>query len=859
MPHPCRLAALLALASAQAFGAAEGEPMQMAEVEFNPQFLVNRGAPVDLARYNRGNVAAPGTYRADLSVNGMQLGSVQVTLKPVGARHGNALPCFDRELLERAGVDLNAVDARAGGAIPAAAPGRETPQACAPVDAWVPGATAAFDTGEQRLDVTVPQAAMKRQPRGYIDPRYWTDGVPAGLLQYNANYFRSDQQGHAVSQGYLGLSGGLNAGPWRLRHSGNLTTGSAADSRYRSVQTNVQRAIRSMGSQLVMGDAYTDGALFDSFGFRGVQLSTDDRMLPQSQRGYAPRVTGIARSNAVVRVRQNGSVIYETNVAPGAFVIDDLYPMGYGGELIVEVTEADGSVHQASVPYAAAVNALRPGVTRYGLVAGAYRDPLMRGGRPYVMQATLQHGFTNMLTGYGGVIASRDYAAGMAGVALNLEWGAVGLDATQSRAELGAQGKRSGHSVRLSYSKLIAPTDTNITVAAYRYSSRGYLDLRDAMSLRHGDRDARRDSVDSLSGGNPTGGFLRGRLQLTVNQQLPSGWGSFYLSGSSQDYWNRPGRDTQFQAGYSTSIGRVSAGLSLARQYDASSQRWDNVAMLNIGIPIGSGARQLYASTNVQNNFRGRTDVQQSVTGATGEDGALTYGVNASRSLGGAAASSVAGGSAAYASPYATMAANASGGRGFSQYGATVSGGVVAYGGGVVFTPALGDTAVVVEARHAAGARVASGSGLRIDPWGRAVVSNLTPFASNEIEVDPKGLPLSVALKSTIQHVAPTAGAVVPVTFETEGGGQAVLVRARLPGGDPVPFGARVVDTAGDDVGTVAQAGRLLLRNAAAGASTYRVVWAQGEGGQCRLAVTLPATPPAPAARMWTAVDSRCE
>ncbi|KAJ8136493.1 hypothetical protein OY671_010294, partial [Metschnikowia pulcherrima] len=180
----------------------------------------------------------------------------------------------------------------------------------------------------------------------------------------------------------------------------------------------------------------------------------------------------------------------------------------------------------------------------------------------------------------------------------------------------------------------------------------------------------------------------------------------------------------------------------------------------------------------------------------------------------------VAGGSAAYAAPYATMAANASGGRGFSQEGATGSGGVVAYGGGVVFTPASGDTAVVVEARHAAGARVASGSGLRIGPWGRAVVSNSTPFVSNEIEVDPKGSPLSVASKSTIQHVAPTAGAVVPVTFETEGGGQAVSVRARLSGGDPVPFGARVVDSAGNDVGTVAQAGRSSSRNAAAGAST---------------------------------------
>ena len=82
-----------------------------------------------------------------------------------------------------------------------------------------------------------------------------------------------------------------------------------------------QRGITSLKGQLTIGDSFTDGAVYDSFGLRGVQLASDDRMLPESQRGYAPVVRGIANSNAKVQIRQNGNIIYETNVAPGAFAI----------------------------------------------------------------------------------------------------------------------------------------------------------------------------------------------------------------------------------------------------------------------------------------------------------------------------------------------------------------------------------------------------------------------------------------------------------------------------------------------------------------------------------------------------------
>lgn len=51
----------------------------------------------------------------------------------------------------------------------------------------------------------------------------------------------------------------------------------------------------------------------------------------------------MARTNAKVIVRQNSAIIYETTVSPGEFVINDLYPTGFGGDLTVTVREADGN------------------------------------------------------------------------------------------------------------------------------------------------------------------------------------------------------------------------------------------------------------------------------------------------------------------------------------------------------------------------------------------------------------------------------------------------------------------------------------------------------------------------------------
>lgn len=94
-----------------------------------------------------------------------------------------------------------------------------------------------------------------------------------------------------------------------------------------------------MKSQLLLGESATSGSIFSSYTFTGVQLASDDNMLPNSQRGFAPTVRGIANSSAIVTIRQNGYVIYQSNVPAGAFEINDLYPSSNSGDLEVTIEE----------------------------------------------------------------------------------------------------------------------------------------------------------------------------------------------------------------------------------------------------------------------------------------------------------------------------------------------------------------------------------------------------------------------------------------------------------------------------------------------------------------------------------------
>lgn len=581
--------------------------------------------------------------------------------------------------------------------------------------------------------------------------------MTAALLQYDASTYTSKNGQHSLTHSYLGLNGGANLGAWRFRHGGNLRNGDQTGISYQSVLTNLQRSIVPMKSQLVLGDAYTDGTIFDSVGFRGVQLSSDERMFPKSQRGYAPVVRGIASSNARVQIRQNGKVLRETNVATGAFEVGDLHPTSQGGDLEVVVTEADGRVRVSRVPYAATANSLRPGSTRHALTVGQLRASDVE-STPMIAQGTLQHGFNNLVTGYGGLALAQGYSAGVAGVALNTAMGAVGADITLANTHFKDQPDRNGKSVRLSYSKLLEPTKTDLMFAAHRYSSRNYLNLSEAAALRHLERRGTEPDAMPLS---------QGKLQMTLKQSLPKGYGSIHASGSAQSYWNRSGVDTQFQMGYSNSYKQLEYGVSAAREYNPVAGNWDNRVMLNLSIPLGKGRRAAKSTTTAQRDRSGNASFQQSLTRAAGQEVGPAYGLSAGRSSGDSRTTEIAG-DVAYRTSKATVTGSASRSNSYSQVGAGLSGTVVAYAGGLAFAPEVSDTIAIVEAKDATGARVSDGNRLQVGPGGRALVSNLTPFENNEIEIERKAGASDMPSKTTKQNVAPTSGAVVLLDLDSQ-------------------------------------------------------------------------------------------
>jgi outer membrane usher protein FimD/PapC len=122
-------------------------------------------------------------------------------------------------------------------------------------------------------------------------------------------------------------------------------------------------------AKLTLGEDYLNSDLFDSFRFTGASVISDDNMLPPNLRGYAPEVTGVAKTNAKVTISQQGRVIYETQVAAGPFAIQDLNN-AVSGMLDVRVQEQDGSVQEFKVSTASIPYLTRPGSVRYKVFAG---------------------------------------------------------------------------------------------------------------------------------------------------------------------------------------------------------------------------------------------------------------------------------------------------------------------------------------------------------------------------------------------------------------------------------------------------------------------------------------------------------
>lgn len=126
-----------------------------------------------------------------------------------------------------------------------------------------------------------------------------------------------------------------------------------------------------------------------------------------------------------------------------------------------------------------------------------------------VLQAALQRGPDNSLTGYGRTALAPGYVSGMAGLKLNTRFAGFAADLTSSSTELAEGQSQLGSSLLFSHSKNLPNSRTNFSPLASRYSTSGYLGLHDAVVMQDPTRnDPRR--VGEF-------GRLRSRLDINIS------------------------------------------------------------------------------------------------------------------------------------------------------------------------------------------------------------------------------------------------------------------------------------------------------------------------------------------------------
>lgn len=795
--------------------------------------MVGSGSePIDTAPFERPNAVVPGLHRADLIVNGQWRGAEDITFRR--DERGDVLPCYDRRLLQRAGVDLD----RSARGQDGSQPPNPIPDGLicdAALSQYVPGAGLSFDAAEQKLYLTVPQFYMRLASQStYVDPANWTNGVPAALLNYNASAFTTRSGGYEFSQLYTGLSMAASAGRFRIRHNGNLTWSQRGGTRYQRGYVYAQTDLPDWHAQLLAGESSTSGELFDAVSFRGVQLASDDRMLPDEQRYYAPVVRGVAQTNAKVSIYQRGYLVHETTVAPGPFAIDNLQAMSYGGDLNVTVTEANGEVRSFVVPFATTAQLLRPGSTRFSAMAGRAIELGGDIGTQYVGQFTVQRGVSNVVTAYGGAAFASRYQSMLMGIALNTSIGGFGTDITIARTQPPGRERLTGSSVRVSYSRNLPNSGTNFSLLAYRYSTKGYLGLRDALLLNG--RSDERAGVASFS-------RLRNRIDLNVSQQVGRS-GNVYANGSALSYWGGNGQSLSFTLGYSTQWRDATLTASVQRVRNLSTREsfgggtGSTLVSVNVSIPLGRNSRRApIFSTLMTHDSSAGTSATASLAGRFGELGDGSYSVSSSYDGNNRASSGSFG--VGYQLPAASLSANLGLGRDYQQASANATGGLVLHPGGLTAAPILGETIGVVHAPDARGALVANTSA-RVDRFGYAIVPSLIPYQLNKVDIDPKDVPEDVELKTVSRSVAPRSGSVVMLSYDTLKA-RALLIDAQTDDGRPLPFAARALDArTGAMLGGVGQGSRLLVRSPDDDGQ-IRVEWGTRADQQCVIDYAVPA------------------
>lgn len=791
------------------------------DIKFNTNVLdVNEKQEIDLSRFSSAGYIMPGTYVLQMHINRQPVSEQEVVYLPPDNEPEKSVACLSPALVKLLGLK----------------PGILTNLSwwnngqCLAVNS-LPGLDVKGDLGRNTLDITLPDSALEYASDDWEPPSRWDNGIAGILVDYNINAQKQRSGNISDSGNDINANGvlGVNAGAWRLRADWQAALDKQRRERSQKKRSwdfsryYAYRALPQWKAKLEVGEDYLSSDLFDGFLFAGVSVRTEDNMLPPNLRGYAPEVTGIARTNARVIISQQGRVLKEEQVAAGEFTIRSL-SNAVSGTLDIRVEEQDGNVQQYQINTASIPYLTRPGQIRYKLAAGKPIESGHRSSGPEFAIGELSWGVNNGWSLYGGGIASKEYQAAAIGLGRDLSFlGALSFDVTQSRASPGefqresgesnSTGTLSGRSYRLSYSKRFDEYDSQITFAGYRFSEKSYMSMNEYLLMRQSGERA---------------GNNKETYTVTLSKVFRDIGLSAYVNYNHQTYWDRPDNDRyNLTLSRTLNIGAFKGiSFSLSAFRNKSFGYNDDGMYLSLSIPWRQASISYSSSLN-------RSGADHNVSYSQSRDGqSFQLGAGTSN-----AGQSVSGyynyqGDLASVTTSGTYQPGQSSSLGLQlQGGATIT----AKGAALHRTTSNGGSRIMVDTDGVANVPVRGFGPVSRSNWfGKAVIPEVGNYIRGDVRIDVNAMPQNADAVNTVSQATLTEGAIGYRHFDVVFG-EKLMAIIRLADGSFPPFGAVILNRKKREVGIVGENGNTYLTGVNA-KEEMQVKW--GEDKSCVL--TLP-------------------
>lgn len=664
-----------------------------------------------------------------------------------------------RDDLSDAGVNVNGIEFRNRGLVPLSR---------------LDGIVAEIDNAGQRLlikarpDCLAPQRIDLRRPSAIVEPASATGFVAS----YNVTGTVGDVNREAETSGVDAELGAVFfAAPGTVSTTGfsQMLDGT---SQFVRLDTTGEFDEPGLLRRWLLGDAISGGLWWGrSVRFGGLQLASDFTLQPGLTTFPLPAFFGQTAVPGSVDVFVNSARVFEGNVSPGPFEINDLPTVTGSGQATVVVRNVLGEETTQTLSFYASDSLLRDGLSSYDLDAGFlrelygeesfdYREPLATG--------TYRYGLSNWFTAEGHFEGASDVQVVGGGGAFSV--GALGV----VQADAAASNSRAGQGALYSATFESQSQPFGIFASASATGGR-YADLASI------------------------GGTLPPRLRT----QLGAGW-SFEQNGAVAVSWisekdSGIGATQLLNTSYTVSFNE-GWYFSATGLHDCSNGAWS--AELALSIPVGHdlvGTLSAQTGGNTNEAFAG-------ITRPTDPDGGFGY--NLSASAGDVRGES---GEATWNTDRGTLDGAVSSVNGQTAARLSASGAVVEMDGAVFATRNPDGALALVETGSPNVPVYLENRPVAVsDSDGQALLTNLTANSLNRVSIDPTDYSFATVFSATQKTVVPQhqSGVVVDLAPPRS---RPALVELRFEDGSPVPVGGQVTLSDGGSQLPVGNGGQVFI------------------------------------------------